>query len=126
MTQRLFALGIILGFAILLYAQGDKSVKINGYLIDNMCAGALGKNKDFSERVKKHKTSCALMPNCAGSGYAVLADDGKLYKFDAAGNKSAAELLKSTTTPMGVTVAVEGTVDGGTIHVAKLSEAAKS
>jgi hypothetical protein len=126
MTRRLFALGIILGFAVLLYAQGDKSVNITGNLIDNMCAGTLGKGKDASEKIKKHKTSCALMPNCADKGFSVMADDGKLYKFDEAGNKSAAELLKSTKTTMGVTVVVEGTMDGETIHVTKLTEAAKS
>ncbi len=134
MTRKLFAVGIILAVAMVLYAQGafalhvqgDKSVKINGYLIDNMCAGALAKGKDFAEKVKKHKTSCALMPNCAGSGFAVLSDEGKLYKLDDAGNKIAEDLLKSTQTTAGVAVNAEGTVDGETLHVTKLAEAAKT
>ena len=98
--------------------RATKQSSFNGYLIDNMCAGALAKN---AERVKKHKTSCALMPSCEGSGFAVYSD-GKLYKLDEAGNKSASELLKATETKDGVTVAVEGTVEGDTVHVTKLTE----
>jgi hypothetical protein len=67
-----------------------------------------------------------LMPNCAGSGFAVLSDEGKLYKFDEAGNKNAEELLKNTATKAGVMVAVEGTVEGETVKVTKLTETTKS
>jgi hypothetical protein len=126
MTRKLFAFGIILMFAFVLYAQGTTAVKINGLLIDNACATAHVKDKDFAEKVKKHKTSCALMPNCAGAGFAVLSDEGKLYKLDEAGNKSAEELLKSTETKMGLAVAVEGTVEGDTVHVTKLTEVTKT
>src|ERR1700730_6458743 len=97
MTRKFFAFGIILAFAIVLHAQGDKTIKISGYLIDNACANAHVKDADFGDRVKKHSTSCALMPNCEGSGYAVFAD-GKLYKLDKAGNESAEGLLKDTDT----------------------------
>jgi len=121
MTRRLFASGLILAFAFVLFAQGDKSVKISGYLIDNACAGAHVKDSNFSERAKTHKTSCALMPSCEGSGFAVYSE-GKLYKLDAAGNTSATALLKDTDTTMGVMVAIEGTVDGDTLHVTKITE----
>jgi hypothetical protein len=121
MTRKLFALGIILTVAFVLYAQGDKSVKISGYLIDNACSAGHAKDAGFAERVKKHKKSCALMPSCEGSGFAVYAD-GKLYKLDEAGNKSASELLKETDTAMGIMVAVEGTIDGETVHVTKITE----
>ena len=120
MMRKLFVFLSILAFAIALSAQ-DKSVKLSGYLIDNACAGAHAKDANFAERAKKHKTSCALMPSCEGSGFAVYSE-GKLYKFDEAGNKSASELLKGTDTKDGVTVAVEGTVDGDTVHVTKLTE----
>src|SRR5258708_7434256 len=113
MTRKLFALSLILSVAIVLYAQGDKSVKINGYLIDNACSTGHLKDAGFAERAKKHKTTCARMPSCEGSGYAVYAG-GRLYKLDAAGNKGASEILKDTETKEGVTVAVEGTVDGET------------
>ena len=121
MTRKLFALGIILTVAFALYAQGDKSVKISGYLIDNACSAGHAKDAGFAERVKKHKKSCALMPSCEGSGFAVYAD-GKLYKLDDAGNKSASALLKETDTAMAIMVEVEGTVDGETVHVTKITE----
>jgi hypothetical protein len=119
--RKVFALGLILTAAFVLYAQGDKTVKLSGYLIDNACSASHAKDADLAERVKKHKKSCALMPSCEGSGFAVFAD-GKLYKLDDAGNKSAAELLKATDTAMGVKVDIEGTVDGETVHVTKITE----
>ena len=122
MIRKLFTLGLILTACALLYAQ-EKSVTVNGYLIDNACAGAHASEATFKDKVKKHTVSCALMPNCVKSGYAVYTSDGKLYKFDEAGNKSAADLLKDTETKSGLSVAVEGTIDGDTIKVAKLSEA---
>ena len=121
MTRRLFALGIILTAAFALYAQGNKSVTISGYLIDNACSAGHAKDAGFAERVKNHKKSCALMPSCEGSGFAVYSE-GNLYKLDAAGNTAASELLKDTDTTMGVMVKVEGTVDGETLRVTKITE----
>ena len=121
MTRKFSALALILMFAFVLYAQGDKQVKITGYIIDNACANGHANDANFSARVKKHSTSCALMPNCEGSGFAVFSE-GKLYKLDKAGNQSAADLLKDTETKDGVMVAVEGTLDGDTIKVTKLTE----
>lgn len=121
MTRKLFAFAMILAFAFVLYAQDDKQVKITGYIIDNACSSGHVNDANFSARVKKHSTSCALMPNCEGSGYAVFSD-GKLYKLDTAGNKSAADLLKDTETKNGVMVAVEGTLNGDTLKVTKLTE----
>jgi hypothetical protein len=66
------------------------------------------------------------MPNCAGSGFAVLSSEGKFYKLDDAGNKSAEELLRNTETKMGVMVAIEGTIEGDTLHVTKLTEVTKT
>jgi hypothetical protein len=121
MTRKVFALGLILAVAFVLYAQGDKSVKLSGYLIDNACSAGHAKDAGFAERAKKHKTTCALMTSCEGSGYAVYAD-GKLYKLDDTGNKGAAGILKDTETKEGVMVAVEGTVEGETVHVTKITE----
>lgn len=121
MTRKLLALGFIVTVAFVLYAQDNKAVKITGYMIDNACAGGHAKDADFAAKVKKHKTSCALMDSCETSGFAVLAE-GKLYKLDEAGNKIAADLLKATDTKSGVQVAVEGTVDGETLHATKITE----
>jgi len=112
----------LLTLAALLYGQDKNSVKLTGYVIDNACSGAHVKDADFKERVKKHSTSCALMPNCESTGYALFTADGKLYKFDAAGNKTVEELLKDTDTKTGVSVAVEGTLEGDTLHAAKVTE----
>jgi hypothetical protein len=122
MTRKLFALSLILTVCALLYAQDKTSVKLNGYLIDNACASAHVSEATFKDKVKAHKTSCALMPGCVKSGYAVLTADGKLYKFDEAGNKSAEALLRESDTKAGFSVTVEGTLEGDTIHVTKVTE----
>jgi hypothetical protein len=120
MTRKFLALTAILAFLIVLQAQTPKTVTLAGYIIDNACAGA--KKATLGESVKKHKTSCALMPPCVTSGYAVYTAEGKLYKFDKAGNEQAEALLKDTGTTEGVKVEVGGTLDGDTIKVTKLSE----
>ena len=117
MNRKILAITLSLLFAVMLYAQ-DKSVTITGNLIDNACAESA---KDLDTKAKNHPTSCALMDSCETSGYAVYADH-KLYKLDEKGNGSAAELLKNTKTLKGVRVSVEGTVEGDTIHVTKLTE----
>jgi len=124
MIRKLLGVGIFLALAVVVSAQDKETVKLSGYLIDNACASAHMSDATFKDRVKKHSTSCALMPNCNKSGYAVYTSDGKLYKFDPAGNKTATDLLKDTDTKNGVMVSVEGTVEGDTIHVTKLTEVA--
>src|SRR6266849_3477821 len=119
MIRKISVLTILVLTAAMLYAQGNKPVTITGNLIDNACAESA---KDIGARAKNHSTSCALMDGCEKSGYAVYADDKKLYKLDDKGNDSAVDLLKNTKTQKGLRVAVEGTVDGDTIHVTKLTE----
>jgi hypothetical protein len=123
MTRKLLplmaALALVL-MAVALSAQ-DKTVTLDGYMIDNACASSHATDKTFGAWVKTHGTSCATMENCEKSGYAVYADD-KLYKFDDAGNTSAEELLKSTKSKKGLHVKVEGTIDGDMIKVTKLTE----
>ena len=104
------------------YAQGEKkSVKVTGYVMDNMCAGMHGSE----EEAQKHPNACALMPACEKSGFAVITKE-KTYKLDAEGNKLAAEALKAAKTKRGLKVDVEGTLDGDTLHAEKLAEAAES
>ena len=96
-----------------------KSVKVTGYVIDNMCAGGMhGSEEDAS----KHPNACALMPACEKSGFAVVSGD-KTYKLDEQGNKLAAEVLKGAKTKKGLKVDVEGTLEGDTLHASKLVEA---
>ena len=115
-------LGLALVFlltGVALAAMEGKSVKLTGYVIDNACsARATGDNA--AEKVKNHTVKCAMMPPCAKSGYAIYAD--KLYKLDEEGNKKVAEILKNTKDDKGVQVSVEGTVEGDTLKVSKISE----
>ncbi len=110
------ALALTAAFA---YAKDDtkKPVKVTGYVIDNMCAG----DHPAEAKAKGHSTSCALMPSCKESGYAVVSGDAS-YKLDDNGNKLAVALLKSTHTKKGLKVEVEGTLDGDTLHADKLTE----
>ena len=118
MIRKVFALTIVVLMAGILFAQ-DKTVTITGNLIDNACAESA---KDLGTRAKNHSTSCAMMDGCEKSGYAVYAADNKLYKLDDKGNDFAEGLLKSTQTKKGLKVSVEGTLDGTTIKVTKLTE----
>ncbi len=121
MMRKVFPLIVLLAvMAGALIAQ-DKSVTLTGYLIDNSCAANHANDKTFATWVKTHGTSCATMDACEKSGYAVFAGD-KLYKFDDAGNSSAEALLKATKSKKGLHVKAEGTIDGDTLKVTKLTE----
>ena len=122
MNRKLFVISILIAVAAaaVLYAQ-KKEVKLTGNLIDNACSSHHVNDKDFGDRVANHTTSCALMAACKGSGYAVYAES-KLYKLDDAGSKLAQGVLEDSKTEKGVRAAVEGTLEGDTIHVTKLTE----
>jgi hypothetical protein len=123
MTRRLLPLiaaSALVLMAVALFAQ-DKTVTLDGYMIDNACASSHATDPAFGTWVKSHGTSCATMESCEKSGYAVYADS-KLYKFDDKGNASAEELLKTTKSKKGLHVNVEGTIDGDMIKVTKLTE----
>src|SRR5712671_3798259 len=110
MMRKLFPLIVVLALMAGALIAQDKSVTLTGYLIDNACAEGHSADKAFATWVKTHGTSCAMMESCEKSGYSVFAGD-KLYKFDDAGNTSAAELLKATKSKKGLKVKAEGTID---------------
>jgi hypothetical protein len=114
---------LLLAGVLFAQEQTPQTVKMTGYLIDNMCAGAADADKDFEGEAKEHSVRCAMMPACIRSGYA-LAVGKKLYKLDEAGNKSALEVLKTTKTAQGLKVEVEGTVEGQTLRATKITEVA--
>jgi hypothetical protein len=62
------------------------------------------------------------MPDCQKGGYTLVAEDGKMYKLDDAGNKKAIELYKATSSEKGLKVIVEGEVKEGTLMVKSLKE----
>lgn len=120
MTRKLFpaalALSLAAAFAL---AQGEKkAVKITGFLVDQMCASMHGTDAEAGQ----HETSCALMPPCARSGYAVVSKD-TVYKLDEEGGKLAHALLKESKTGKGLSVNAAGTLEGDTLHVETLEEA---
>jgi hypothetical protein len=121
MIRKVFPLVVVLALMAGALIAQDKSVTLTGYLIDNSCASKHATDKTFATWVKTHGTSCAMMDECEKSGYAVFAGD-KLYKFDESGNSSAEDLLKNTKSKKGLHVKVEGTVDGDTVKVTKLTE----
>lgn len=124
MIRKVFPLVIAVALALMagaLFAQ-QKTVTITGYLIDNACAESA---KDLDTKAKNHPTSCAKMDACEKSGYAVYADH-KLYKLDEKGNASAEDLLSKTKATKGLHVTVEGTINGDTINVTKLTEVTDS
>jgi hypothetical protein len=121
MTRKLLPLLAAVALVVMtaaLVAQ-DKTVTLDGYMIDNACV-ASSKTKDMTW-IKTHASSCASMEACEKSGYAVYVKK-KIYKFDDAGNASAAEILKNTKSKKGLHVKVEGTLDGDTIKVTKITE----
>ena len=128
MTRKLFAVSLIMTLAaIVAFAQEQaKTVKVKGYLIDNMCAGAPGEDKDYEAEAKGHSVSCAMMPHCHKTGFAV-AEGKKLYVLDAGGNRLAESALKAAKDPKskkGLHVEVEGTLEGSTLKATKLTEVA--
>ncbi len=106
--------------AVFAFAQeGEKkSVKVTGYVVDNMCAEMHGSEAE----AKNHPNACALMPACEKSGFAVVSGD-KTYKLDEQGNKLAADALKGAKQKKGLKVDVEGTLEGETLHASKLEVA---
>src|SRR5438046_5843783 len=120
MNRKLLIIILSLAFAVVVYAQGSKSIKVTGYLIDNACADSA---KDLGAKAKTHSTSCALMDSCETSGYSVVTLDNKCYELTSTGNDQVEELLKNSKTQKGVKVVVEGEYDGSKLDVKTLTEA---
>lgn len=120
MFRKVFlAAALVAVAAVLAYAQGEsKSVKVTGYVIDNMCAAMHGSE----DEAQKHPNACALMESCQKSGFAVVSGE-RTYKLDEQGNKLAAEALAAAKTKKGLKVEVEGTLEGDTLRTQKLSVA---
>jgi hypothetical protein len=127
MTRKLLTVSLMLTVAVgsIAFAQEQsKTIKVKGYLIDNMCAGEPGEDKDYESAAKGHAIWCALMRHCAKTGFAV-AEGKKLYVLDEAGNRLAEAALRAAKDPKsqkGLLVEVEGTLEGSTLKATKLTE----
>jgi len=81
-----------------------KPIILKGTIIDNHCAGMSKDN--LAEFIKTHTKECALMPECAASGYSIFAD-GKLHKFDQESSRKIDEFLKKAESKLDVVVTAE-------------------
>lgn len=119
MLSRSFVFAVLLLAGGILSAQEKKTIEVTGFLIDTMCA--TGKEaKD-----KEHPVSCALMPKCEKSGYAVVSGES-MYKLDQNGNKLALEILKNTKAKNRLAVQLKGTVENEIVHVESITEVSKT
>ncbi len=118
--KRLFLLGMVLSFAVSLALAQETAtpastteetaveetaateITLTGDVIDNMCAGTKT-SAELSEFVKTHTKECALMPNCAETGYSIFAD-GKLYKFDKDSSAKVEAFLKQADSKLQVVI----------------------
>jgi uncharacterized protein YxeA len=102
--------------------EGAKAMK--GYLVDKMCGSTMQKKSpdQAMATAAKHTKVCATEEGCAESGYGLMMN-GKWTAFDDAGNKKAAEYLKTTKATDHLYVAVSGTETKDNIAVASIKEA---
>ena len=82
-----------------------------GHLMDTMCASKL------LDKASSHTTECMKMPNCKGSGFGLVTNEGKYLKFDEAGNAKALKELDRSGKEDNLLVTVTGRMQGGTIRV---------
>src|ERR1035437_1154230 len=91
-------------------AAAVKPVEMEGIIIDNLCA--TGNKAKLPEFIKTHTKSCALMPNCAKSGYSLYMPDGSLNPFDKASNVRIEKFLKKKASNLEVSVSVKEQLSG--------------
>ncbi len=123
MLKKLFVCSLVSLLLIGVFASAQSPIKLKGYLIDMMCANAYADEPNALAEAKKHPKECSLMPQCKKDGYAVMTEDGTIYKLDKVGNKKAAEILDKTTTEEGLVVAFEADIKGKVLYVKTMAEA---
>lgn len=113
MRKNLPVLSILLAIASL--AQGTD---LQGVIIDIKCAQDILKH---GRQIVKKRRECSLSKHYSRTGYGIITDDQKFFRFDDAGNKRALELLKNSSDRDNVKVVIAGDIDGRTIKVANMS-----
>jgi len=119
-------IALLLFVSVSLQAQTKKEAPtvLKGYLVDKMCGSTMQKKSadQAMASAAKHTKVCATEEGCAESGYGLMMN-GKWTAFDDAGNKKAAEYLKTTKAADHLFVAVSGTHTKDNIAVASIKEA---
>jgi len=104
--------------ALPLAAFAGENVTVSGVLVDKMCSG----ETKTTEKALEHSKDCALMDQCAASGFGVVTAEGAFLTFDAAGNKKAVEFLKSFKGDQNIKITVQGTKEGSALKVTSIKQ----
>lgn len=115
------AVSIVAAALVVLVSAQDKAVTLTGSIVDKACSARHAKAPDPMVAAAGHTKKCALMPNCAGSGFGVFSD-GKFYEFDAKGNELAKAKLEASKKDAGAKFKVEGTVSDSKLAVKAITE----
>ena len=59
------------------------SETLNGYVVDLICLRKYPAD-EYAERARRHTQACALEGHCVESGFALVADDGRVALLDPA------------------------------------------
>jgi len=97
------------------------AVMMQGYVVDAMCAKGMAGKETTMKKAAGHTKDCALEKECAASGYGLFSE-GKWYKFDAAGDKLANELIEKSSREKELAFEVTGTMSGEILAVTLLKE----
>jgi hypothetical protein len=107
-----YALLGALAFAAGLTAAPARAAEWRGHLMDTMCAA------DKLDQAPAHTAEC--MKRCQGSGFGLVAADGRYIRFDERGNALALAALEKSQHKQDLRVVVEGEMRGTTIRVASI------
>ncbi|MCG3159050.1 MAG: hypothetical protein JMDDDDMK_00026 [Acidobacteria bacterium] len=116
-----FSLMAVMALSLVAMAQGNKSVTLTGNIVDKACSARVSKKEDVQAAAAGHTKNCALMENCAKSGFGVFAG-GKWTEFDEKGNAMAKAALEKSKKDKGATFKVTGKVADGKMAVESISE----
>jgi len=116
----IFSLSAIIALSLVVMAQ-DKSVTFTGHIVDKACSARVLKKDNVQAAAAAETKSCALMENCAKSGFGVFAD-GKYTEFSDKGNALAKAALEKSKKDKGATFKVTGKVVGGKMEVDNITE----
>jgi hypothetical protein len=98
-----------------------RAVTMQGYVVDAMCAKGMAGKETTMKKAAGHTKDCALEKECAASGYGLFSE-GTWYKFDAAGDKQAKEMIEKSSREKELAFEVSGTMSGDILAVTSLKE----